>query len=347
MKQHYLLLALTEAAKGKGQCAPNPAVGAVIVKNNTVIATGYHKGPGLPHAEVEAITKLADKECEGAEIYVTLEPCSHYGRTPPCADLLIEKKFKAVYFGYLDPNPLVAGTGADRIKTAGIHCEHFEVPEINYFYKSYAHWTKTKKPFIMAKIAMSLDGKIALADGSPIKLTGPEADVYTHEQRRLSDGILSSSKTVMNDNAKFNARTADGIYQKKLFLLDRQLALPSTAEVFNTTESITLFHETGASLDYEHDKLTLIQCETTDSGLKLEEVITYLGQLGLHEVWLEVGAQALNSFIEANLLNKLIIYTCPILLGSKALNGFRRAHNLPKPSWQRLGSDIMAQFEFG
>jgi len=345
MKKYYLLQALTEARKTKGQCAPNPAVGTVIVKNNTIMATGYHHGPGFPHAEVDAIKKLTDQECEGADIYVSLEPCSHYGRTPPCADLLVEKKFKSVYFGYLDPNPLVAGKGVEKIKAAGIQCEHIKVPEIDKFYESYAYWTKTQRPFLTAKIAMSLDGKIALAGGLPVKLTGAETDSYTHEQRRITDGILSTSKTVIRDNSKFNARTADGIHQKKVFLLDRQLVLPSTAELLNTAESITLFHEEGAELNYCHDKLELVCCKKSKSGLNLNEVITYLGQQGLHDIWLEVGSRCLNGFLKANLLNRLIIYLCPTLLGPEALDGFIAAHNLPKPSWQRLGSDIMAEFD--
>lgn len=347
LNHQYMLQALSQAKKGKGQCAPNPAVGAVIVKDNQVLAVGYHKEAGLPHAEVEAISQLSDFECAGAEMFVTLEPCSHFGRTPPCADLIIQKKFKAVYFGFLDPNPLVQGKGREKILKAGIHCEQINLSEINQFYQSYVYWIENKRPVVTAKVALSLDGKIAETHKSQIKLTNKEADLFTHQQRYWADGILSTADTVILDNPKFNARLPDGHYQKKLFLIDTKLKLPLFAEIFQTTKSITLFHSENANKSkFENKNIHFFGCSETEEGLNLKEIINILGEIGLQDVWVEAGSKLLNSLLKLNLLNRLIVYVCPIILGPKAWPSFLEIHKLPEPTWQQLGSDVMAQFEF-
>jgi len=133
MQTKFLQSALCEAAQAQGLCAPNPAVGAVVVSQGKVIATGFHEGPGKPHAEVVAIKNSPKQDFSQCELYVTLEPCAHFGRTPPCADLIIQKGFKAVYYGYKDPNPLVAGKGAAKIQAAGIQCTHQPLTDINEF----------------------------------------------------------------------------------------------------------------------------------------------------------------------------------------------------------------------
>lgn len=342
---NYLKTALTEAEKGRGFCAPNPTVGAVVVKNNQILAVGHHQGPGEPHAEVEAIAKLSDTDCEGAEIYVTLEPCCHYGRTPPCADLLIKKKFKAVYYGFQDPNPIVAGKGAEKIREAGIHCEHIDLEEINTFYRSYAYWTAHKKPFITAKIALSLDGKTGVSGAKkPVKLTSAAADKYTHLQRKNTDAILSTVKTVVADNPQLNARTADGNYQKKLFLIGGTSELFSSAAIFKTAQSITLF--TDKTHKQSYSAINYVNITQDSKGLNLAEIINYLGNAGLHDVWVEAGATLLNNLLRQNLLNRLIIYVSPKILGNTALSGFFNEYALPEPSWQIMGDDVMVEFIF-
>lgn len=341
---NFLALALKEAEKGRGFCAPNPAVGAVIVKKGSILTTGYHQGPGKSHAEVDAISKISDADCEGADIYVTLEPCSHYGRTPPCADLLVTKKIARVFYGLEDPNPIVAGSGAKKIKAAGIECHRLESMKIKDFYHSYTHWTVTKKPYITAKIAISLDGKTGIRAAKPTKLTGELADRYTHQQRKITDGILSTVKTIIADNPKLNARTADGEYQKKLFLIGGANALPSNAAIFNTTESITLYNDKPQP-DLV-DKIHQIKVSRTEQGLNLPEVITDLGAQGLHDVWVEAGAGLLNQLLQQKLINRLIIYFAPKVLGKAGANAFLDGYSLPIPRWQTMGNDIMAEFIF-
>lgn len=341
--QEFLTIALLEAEKGRGFCAPNPAVGAVIVKDNQVLAVGHHQGPGKPHAEVEAIAKLDSAQCENAEIYITLEPCCHQGRTPPCTDLLIQKKFKAVYYGFQDPNPIVAGKGAEIIREASITCQLIESSAISKFYRSYAYWTRTQKSYITAKIALSLDGKIGRAGvTTPIKLTSEIADQWTHQQRKRADAILSTVKTVISDDPQFNARTTNGTYQKKLFLIDSKNALPSNAKIFTTAKSVTIF--TGNS--ELNDAANYVKIHQENNCLDLVEIISYLGKQGLHDVWVEAGATLLNNLLEQQLIDRLIIFISPQLLGDEALNGFFKEYQLPEPHWQVMSNDVMAEFIF-
>src|SRR3990167_2136538 len=168
---HRLKQALSLAESQRGFCAPNPSVGALVVKEGELIAEGVHRGPMKPHAEVEAIHH-AGNQAEGASLYVTLEPCCHWGRTPPCTDLIVKSRIKAVYYAFQDPNPKVAGQGAKQLQAAGIECHSVELPEVTDFYRSYHYWIREGRPWVTAKLAISLDGKIAGPHGEPVSLTG-------------------------------------------------------------------------------------------------------------------------------------------------------------------------------
>ena len=170
--QQYLKQALALALTRKGYCAPNPSVGAVIVKQGNIIGSGFHWASGFPHAEVVALEGLTPDETDGATIYGTLEPCCHWGKTPPCTDRLIQHHFAKVIYGLSDPNPDVAGKGVAALAEVGIVCEQLTLPEITAFYESYQFWWKYRRPRVIAKLAVSLDGKIALSSGKPISLTG-------------------------------------------------------------------------------------------------------------------------------------------------------------------------------
>ncbi len=209
MDKHFLTLALEQAVKGIGNCAPNPAVGAVIVKAGQIIATGYHRGVGTDHAEVDAI-KQAD-DVKGATIYVTLEPCCHTGRTPPCTKAIIEAGISRVVFACRDPNRHTAETGEQVLKRAGIDCEFLPIPQIEEFYRYYFHWLKTKTPWLTAKLAVSFDGKIAGPLGKPVKITGNKLDVLTHQKRLQADGILTTVKTIIADDPQLNARVYSNV----------------------------------------------------------------------------------------------------------------------------------------
>jgi diaminohydroxyphosphoribosylaminopyrimidine deaminase/5-amino-6-(5-phosphoribosylamino)uracil reductase len=219
----YLRKALELAKIHRGFCSPNPSVGAVIVRSGLVVAAGYHTAAGQAHAEIDALRKLPDGGARGATIYITLEPCCHFGRTPPCTDAIKKSGLKRVVYGYRDPNPVMSGKSEAALTTVGIICEHIHLPEINNFYSSYQHWHLTKKPFITAKIALSLDGKIAGKNSEPVRITGAALNELTHYSRKKSDAILTTSVTILQDDPQMNVRSSGQVYAKPLYILDSKL----------------------------------------------------------------------------------------------------------------------------
>ncbi|OGT29882.1 MAG: riboflavin biosynthesis protein RibD [Gammaproteobacteria bacterium RIFCSPHIGHO2_12_FULL_35_23] len=320
--QHYLLKALTLAKLKRGFCSPNPAVGAVVVRDNEIIAEGFHQGPGTHHAEVDALCKLTPEQTQSATLYVTLEPCCIYGRTPPCTDLIIKSQLAKVVYAFKDPNPRVSGQGAQILNQANILCEHHPLTEINNFYQSYAYWWQHKKPWVSIKLALSKDQKIAGVKSQFIKITGPEADHYTHKERLHCDAILTTVKTILHDNPQLNARINNTIYSKPLYIIDRLLQLPESAQVHLTAKNITLFHQAHV----DKIKLTTLQqrgirchaIETSNNLLDLAAIISQMGDNGIHDLWVEVGSHVFNSFLKAKLANRVLIYQSDNALGPTA-----------------------------
>ena len=300
MHETYLKQALALAKPFKGYCAPNPAVGAVLVEQGNIIAEGAHTGPGNPHAEVEAI-KRASKITPSTILYVTLEPCSHQGRTPPCVDAIINAGIKTVYFSFKDPNPIIAGQSV--LNEKGIHCEQVEVNDINDFYQSYAYWTKNQKPFVTAKLAMSMDGKIAGQHGKPVLITGSKTNQFTHELRNQSDAILTSARTIINDDPQMNVRLNQTSRSKPLYILNSNLKLPENAKIFETAKSVTVFTP-----------------EENESYVCLDSLLARVGQDGAHDLFIEAGGKCFNQFIKHNLVHTAYVYVGKKVLGSDALS---------------------------
>lgn len=323
MDTDFLTLALEQATKGLGYCAPNPAVGAVIVKAQKVIALGYHRGVGTDHAEVDAIKQGGD--VKGATLYVSLEPCCHTGRTPPCTKAIIEAGIARVVFACRDPNRHTPDTGEQVLKNAGIVCEFIAIPAAELFYQYYIHWLATKTPWLTAKLAVSFDGKIAGPGGKTLRITGDDLEKLTHRKRLHADAILTTFKTIIADDPQLNVRLSDVMIKKPLFILDSACSLPLTARVFKTTQSITVFHKRDASSEkiknLSAHGVTCVPLDY-DRGLDLNAVKQYLGELGLHQVWIEAGGLATSSFLQAKLLDEFVLYIAPILLGSQATRAF-------------------------
>lgn len=366
----YLSQALELAKIRRGFCAPNPSVGAVIVRDNQVLATGYHFAAGHPHAEVDALKKI-NNEAEGATIYVTLEPCCHVGKTPPCTDALIKAGIKRVIYGYRDPNPIVAGKGEAKLLAAGIECQSIQLPEIDTFYQSYRHWLQTHKPFVTAKIAMTLDGKIADINGQPIQITGALLGQLTHQSRKESDAILTTVKTIIYDNPQLNVRQQNEVISKPLYLLDSQLNLPLKARIFNTTQSITVFHSETASIERKKALTSLnVRCiavnedalisaaaehnpnqgrnEPKSTLLNLNQVIEFIGKDGIHNLWVEAGGHCFRSFFQQSLLQKALIYISPWAMGAglSAFSGQTLDFRKGKINWQPYGQDILCEIHW-
>jgi diaminohydroxyphosphoribosylaminopyrimidine deaminase/5-amino-6-(5-phosphoribosylamino)uracil reductase len=347
----YLRKALELAKIHRGFCAPNPSVGAVIVRAGLVVAAGYHTGPGNAHAELDALRKLPENGARGATIYISLEPCCHFGRTPPCTDAIKKSGISRVVYGFRDPNPLVAGKGEATLNAAGIVCEHIHLSEINNFYNSYQHWHTTKKPFITAKIALSLDGKIAGKNSVPVKITGEPLNELTHYSRKKSDAILTTILTVLQDDPQLNVRSNGQIYAKPLYVLDSQLRMPLSAKVFSTTKSISLFHAKHAD-PTRIAALTEIgaRCTAVDhhaNGLDLAQVIEHIGEDGIHDLWIEAGGKCFAAFSSQRLLQRAIIYIGSTWIGNgKSAFDDNFSFNALQSSnlrWLQFGRDVMCE----
>lgn len=344
----YLQHALKLAEIRRGFCAPNPAVGAVVVKDDVVLATGFHRASGLPHAEVEALNKIG-AEAEGATLYVTLEPCCHHGKTPPCTDLIIQRKIARVVYGQRDPNPQVAGRSEKILSAAGIICSHLELNAITAFYKSYCYWWQTGKPWITAKLAISLDGKIAGKNGARITITGNAAQQFTHQQRKAADAILTTAKTILADDPLLNVRLTDENYKKPLYILDSDLTTPINAKVFTNTECVTMLH--SASAPAEQLKLFKnqnVRCELIkkdNNGLSLVDIVTHIGKNGVHDLWIEAGGTCFSAFIQAQLVQKALLYVAPKWLGEAAKTALVSSNdifaNARSYQWSSLDEDAV------
>lgn len=349
--KNYLQQALDLAKIRRGFCAPNPSVGAVIVKNGEVIATGYHFAAGQPHAEIDALKKI-NNQAHDATIYVTLEPCCHFGKTPPCTEAIIKSGIKHVIYAYRDPNPVVAGKGEAALLAANIECQQVSLPEIDQFYKSYTYWQQTKKPFITAKIALTLDGKIAGKNNRPIPITEAPLNQYTHLNRKNSDAILTTAKTIIQDDPQLNARYQNETIPKPIYILDSQLTLPLTAQIFETAKSLTLFHAKNPSKDrlqaLEALKVRCIPIDTNDSGLRLDQVIDFIGKDGIQDLWIEAGGQCFTTFADQNLLQKALIYIAPQAIGPEGLSAFNAPFDFrtEQIQWQQFGNDVLCEIHW-
>lgn len=353
MTVEFLKTALELAEIRRGFCAPNPSVGAVVVKKNHIIASGYHFASGHPHAEVEALRAVREKT-DDVTLYVTLEPCCHRNKkTPPCTDLLIERGIKKVVYGFRDPNPAVAGMGEKTLQAADIECVYYPIPEIDEFYRSYQHWWQTQTPFVTAKLAMSLDGKIAGENGERITITSHNAQQFTHLQRKRSDAILTTAQTIIVDDPLLNARIENEIVAKPLYILDRQLKTPLTANIFQSAKSLTFFHDDSVNAQtkalFEQHNVRCVMMPTHANKLDLTKIIKFIGSEGVHDLWIEAGGQCFSAFAGENLLQCGLIYVAPKWLGETAQAAFDKADFFAKAhqmSWHALNPDAMCKLLF-
>jgi len=344
--QYWMQQAIELAKRGLYSTKPNPNVGCVIVKDNQVIGEGFHPKAGQPHAEVFAL-RQAGEQARGATAYVTLEPCAHYGRTPPCAKGLVEAGVAKVVVACPDPNPLVAGKGVQILKDAGIDVEvgicEDEAHPLNYgFLKAMA----TGTPYVRVKIASSLDGRTAMASGESKWITGIEARQDVQHWRAISGGVITGIETVLADDCQLNVRSLNGIddisriVQPKRIILDRQGRLPLTAKILEQPETMMVM----GPYRQELADLGVIQLEIQP----LKELLQYLVQQHqIYDVLVEAGATLSTAFLQAQLVDELISYVAPTLLGQTARSMFnaefsRMAEQLrfKLQDVTRLGDDV-------
>ncbi|KTD06910.1 diaminohydroxyphosphoribosylaminopyrimidine deaminase [Legionella jamestowniensis DSM 19215] len=340
-----MLAALEQAWLGRGTCAPNPSVGAVAVHRGEMIARAWHPGAGHPHAEQLVLEQVPDNLTD-VTLYVTLEPCNHWGRTPPCVEAIIHRKIAKVVYGFSDPNPLVAANNTPELLfNAGIEVLHYPMEEIDSFYQSYRYWITTKKPWITAKIAQTLDGKIAGVNGVPCQLSNADCSVFTHQNRLHSDVILTTARTVLNDNPLFNVRLKNKVYSKTLAIIDSSLKLTGEERIFNNAKHCHIFYHEGHGIKKTVPNCSYHAVPAREGQLNLEIIINYLGHLGFHDVWVEAGGNLFSALHRENLVQRTYLYLVPTVLGENttpAFYGDSLFTSKKKVSWQIQTDNVIA-----
>ena len=354
--------ALKLAANGVFTTGANPRVGCVIVKNHTIIAQAFHHRVGENHAEAMALAQISNEHAEGSTVYVTLEPCSHFGKNPPCAEALVKAKVKTVVVCNHDPNPLVAGKGYELLLKAGIEVISgvlaFKGSDLN---GGFFHRMQTGLPWVRCKMAQSLDGRTAMANGDSYWITGKKARRDVQYWRGRSGAIVTGIETVLTDDCRLTVRT-DSLAKKyrKLehdfeqkqplrVVIDSHLRIPLAARVLqNPSEVIVVCaHADQEKIKRLTDQGCSVKVLPNPAGrVDLAQVIEYLGSLQINEVLLESGATLAGAMLKAGLLNELIIYTAPVIMGSSARGMFEidieemanRLHIEPF-SYQQFGQD--------
>lgn len=349
MHKQFLLAALDQAWLGRGICAPNPSVGAVAVHNGQIIAQSWHRGPGTSHAEQLLLQQLP-KNLLGVTLYVTLEPCNHWGKTPPCVDAIIKYGIQRVVYGHLDPNPIVVANNTPALlKQSGIDVLHHPLVELDDFYQSYRYWTVTKRPWVTVKMAQTMDGKIAGKQGKQVSISNALCAEFTHQKRLHSDVILTTARTVNQDNPLLNARLPYSTVPKTVAVIDRQLVLNQEAKLLTTAKHCHIYHDAN----YQPQRL-LSNCsyhpiQAKQGKVALDEIIQHLGSLGYHDVWVEAGGMLFTALHQAKLVNKTYLYVAPSVLGDEAVPAYHceeMFHQAINVTWQPMGNNVIAAFDW-
>jgi diaminohydroxyphosphoribosylaminopyrimidine deaminase/5-amino-6-(5-phosphoribosylamino)uracil reductase len=327
--RQWMAAALKLAAQGMYSTSPNPRVGCILVKDGEAIGEGWHQKAGEPHAEVLALRAAGDN-ARGATAYVTLEPCSHYGRTPPCAEGLVKAGVSRVVAAVCDPNPDVAGRGFQMLREAGIEvvesCLEDQATAIN---EGFMKRMRTGLPLVRMKLAMSLDGRTAMASGQSQWITGPEARRDVQRLRAQSCAVITGADSVLIDNPSMTVRAeeagltipADLQRQPLRVIVDGEHRVNASANIFAQAGDILIASRTAPTTPVERDansgKLTYWAGEKSDRT-DLSGLLRHLAEQGHNEILVESGAQLAGAFVRAGLVDELIVYCAPTILGSDA-----------------------------
>lgn len=322
MDEHYMRIALDLAATCIGKTSPNPVVGAVLVKDGQIVGTGVHRKAGEPHAEVHAF-QMANEHAKDATLYVTLEPCSHHGKTPPCVDLVCRSGVRRVVAAMKDPNPLVAGRGLHKLREHGIEVEvgvlKAEAERLN---ERFIHNMTKRRPFMISKVAMTLDGKLAAHTGHSQWITGEAARSEVHRLRSEVDAILVGIGTVLADNPRLTARLPGNRKHPIRVILDSQLRLPLDAHAADCSEAKTwVAAKEGADPDkaqrLREQGVEILSVPASGDGLDLQALADILYERGVTDVLVEGGSEVNASFLRAGLIDKWVIYVASKILGGR------------------------------
>jgi diaminohydroxyphosphoribosylaminopyrimidine deaminase / 5-amino-6-(5-phosphoribosylamino)uracil reductase len=318
-------IALTE--RGRDTATPNPSVGCVIVKAGRILGEGWHERAGEPHAEAQALRACADSPA-GATVYVSLEPCAHEGRTPPCADALVAAKVRRVVAALEDPNPLVRGKGATRLRDAGIVVDvGLMAAEAEEAHRGFLHRMRVGRPWMRIKVAASLDGRIALANGESRWITGEAARRDVHALRARSCAVLTGIGTVLRDNPELTVRHVPCSRQPRIILIDSRLDVPLEAKILKGVPPIVFTVSPDAAKRRALEALGAeVITAPTDPVMpgktELAAITRTLAALGFNEVTVETGSRLNGSLLAAGVIDEIILYLAPKLLGDSAMGLF-------------------------
>lgn len=363
--------AIELAKKGGGYVHPNPLVGCVVVNDGAIIAEGYHEKYGEYHAERNALTRCNTKT-KGASLYVTLEPCCHYGKTPPCTEIIIEKGIKKVFVGILDPNPLVAGKGVKMLQEAGIEvevglCEN-EIREMN---KVFLKYITTKKPYVIMKTAMTLDGKIAAHTGDSKWVTNEESRKMVHELRSELAGVVVGIGTVLADDPMLTCRLEGNHHQPVRIVVDSNLRIPVDSQLVKTArEYRTIVATTVISTEAERNGeisfncrrfldslrslemtgVEVLECKSINNHVDINDLMIKLGSMGIDSLLLEGGGTLNAAFLETGCVDEVWAFIAPKIIGGegaktpvggKGIEKMGEAINLQNIDIQNVNGDIL------
>ncbi len=323
----YMAQALRLAEKGLYTTSPNPRVGCVIVQNDQVVGNGWHEKAGQPHAEINALLMAGDR-ARNATVYVTLEPCSHHGRTPPCVEALIRATVSRVVIAMEDPNPLVLGSGIETLKNAGITVQTGLLQDqAHALNPGFVKRMRYGRPWVRLKTAVSLDGKTALRNGSSQWITGEAARKDGHRWRARSCAIMTGIGTVLADDAQLTVRHLPVARQPKKIIIDNRLQIPLDAEILQgeTVFIFTAAHDQAQKIEaFEKTGTQVVVFEAPDQErVNLNHMMTSLAKLSLNEILVEAGSSLGGALIQAGLVDELIVYMAPSILGTGARDMFQ------------------------
>jgi diaminohydroxyphosphoribosylaminopyrimidine deaminase/5-amino-6-(5-phosphoribosylamino)uracil reductase len=355
---HYMRLALRLGRRGLGRTSPNPPVGAVVVAGNTVVGRGYHHRAGLPHGEVEAL-RAAGKKARGATLYVTLEPCAHHGRTPPCTDAVIAAGVRRVVVGTRDPNPEVPGNGIARLRAAGIEVTTGVEPAgCDELIAAFRKHVTTGMPLVTLKLAASLDGRIATATGESRWITNERSRRYAHRLRDQHDAILVGAETVLHDDPELTCRLRGG-HNPLRVILDGRLRLPLGAKVLGDTAAAATVVVTGQQASVAKTRqieargATVVRLPAQAGRISMARLMRTLSRRGLMSVLIEGGATVAAAALAARVVDRVLIFYAPKLIGGDGrpmlgplgVRRLQQALRLGPLRVQRLATDVLLATE--
>ncbi|MGO8989320.1 MAG: bifunctional diaminohydroxyphosphoribosylaminopyrimidine deaminase/5-amino-6-(5-phosphoribosylamino)uracil reductase RibD [bacterium] len=354
--EHWMRKALRLAEKGRGRTSPNPLVGAILVKNGNVVGEGYHARAGEAHAEIIALQR-AREQAKGATLYINLEPCTHYGKTPPCAPQVIEAGVKSVTIGVEDPNPLVKGKGIETLKKAGLSVRvgilEKECRKLN---EAFCKYITAKEPFVILKVAATLDGKIATREGNSKWISGETSRRFVHKLRDQVDGVLVGIGTILGDDPLLTARIKGGRDPYRI-VLDSQLKVPEEAKVFGDSPTKVIIVATESAPKDKIERLgkrgvRILTLESKGGRIDLKSCLSKLGEIGMVSLMVEGGNRVNGSFLDEGLIDKLLLFLSPKLIGDphapgifggRGVSKLQEAIPLKEIKARRIGEDILLE----